>query len=111
MNGPAAASTSLRGLSLTLLALLTLAGISLVLRFAHLGVLGYVAGLGIAAAKAVLVVVFFMELGAERPSARFAFATCLALVGLMLAFILADVVTRSSPPMRAPPGTADRDRG
>jgi len=42
---------------------------------------------------------------------RFAFATCLALVALMLGFVLADVVTRAAPPMQDPAGTAPRDRG
>jgi cytochrome c oxidase subunit 4 len=103
--------TSARGLLLTLIALLLLAGFSLVMRFAHLGAAGYVVGLGIAAVKAALVVVFFMELLTEKVTARLAFAVCLSLFALLLAFILADIVTRGVPPLGSPAGTAERSRG
>jgi cytochrome c oxidase subunit 4 len=103
--------TSGRGLSLTLLALLLLAGFSLAMRFAHLGSAGYLVGLGIAAVKACLVAVFFMEILAEKATVRLAFATCLSLVALLLALVLADVLTRSSPPLQNPAGTAQRARG
>ena len=103
--------TSARGLLLTLVALLALAGISLVMRFQHLGAAGYAVGLGIAAVKAALVGVFFMELHLEKPTARFAFATCVSLLALFLALVVADVLTRPVPPLSNPPGTASRARG
>jgi cytochrome c oxidase subunit 4 len=103
--------TSARGLLLTLVALLLLAAFSLAMRFAHLGALSYPVGLGIAAIKAVLVVVFFMELLTEKATVRFAFVTCLSLFALLLALVVADVLTRGVPPLRNPPGTADRYRG
>jgi caa(3)-type oxidase subunit IV len=103
--------TSARGLFFTLIALLALAGFSLAMRFAHLGEAGYLVGLGIAAVKAVLVVVFFMEILLERATVRFAFVTCLLLLAVFLALVVADVVTRASPPLENPAGTAPRDHG
>jgi cytochrome c oxidase subunit IV len=100
-----------RGLLLTLVALLVLAAVSFGLRFANLGGMSYVVALGIAAIKAVLVAVFFMEILAEKVTARLAFATCITLFALLLAFVLADVVTRSRPPLDHPAGTAPRFRG
>ena len=103
--------TSPRGLAYTLLALLLLAGLSLVLRFAHLGGFSFPVALGIAAFKALLVLVFFMELLAEKATVRFAFLAGLTLFALMLTLIVADVLTRSVPPIRAAPGTAERYHG
>jgi cytochrome c oxidase subunit 4 len=107
----AARETSARGLLLTLVALLLLAGLSLALRFAHLGGWGYAVGLGIAVVKAALVGVFFMEILVEKAAVRLAFATCVVLLALLLALVLADVVTRAGPPLEDPPGTEPRVRG
>ena len=49
---------------------MALAALSLALRFAHLGRLGMAVALAIAAVKAVLVGLVFMELAFERPSIR-----------------------------------------
>jgi len=103
--------TSARGLTLTLLALLVLAGFSLTMRFAHIGAASYFVGLGVAAIKAALVVVFFMEILVEKVTVRLAFAVCLSLFVLLLALVLADVLTRSTPPLQNPPGSAQRYRG
>jgi cytochrome c oxidase subunit 4 len=103
--------TSARGLFFTLLALLVLAGFSLAMRFAHLGNGGYFVGLGVAAVKASLVAVFFMEILVEKAIVRLAFAACLSIFALLLALVLADVLTRSIPPLQSPPGTAQRDHG
>jgi cytochrome c oxidase subunit 4 len=100
-----------RRLVLTLAALLALAGVSLAFRFAHLGAAGFAVALGIALVKAALVVVFFMEIGRERASVRFAFAAGVVVLGVMLALVLADVVTRTIPPLEDPPGTAPRAWG
>jgi cytochrome c oxidase subunit IV len=107
----AARETSPRGLLLTLIALFMLAGLSLALRFAQLESWGYAAALGIAVIKAVLVAVFFMEIITEKPSVGFAIATGLFLLAILLTFVLADVVTRTIPPMSNPPGTAERTYG
>jgi cytochrome c oxidase subunit 4 len=106
-----ARETSARGLFFTLLTLLLLAGFSLAMRFAHLGGAGYVVGLGVAAVKACLVAVFFMDILAEKVTVRLAFATCLSLFALLLALVLADVLTRSSPALQNPAGTAQRAHG
>jgi cytochrome c oxidase subunit 4 len=100
-----------RSLLLTLVALLVLAGISFGFRFVNLGGAGYVVALGIAAIKAALVAVFFMELLTEKVTARLAFATCITLFGLLLALVLADIVTRSRPPLDHPAGTEPRFHG
>jgi len=103
--------TSARGLTLTLMALLSLAGFSLAMRFAHIGAASYGVGLGVAAIKAALVVVFFMEILVEKATVRLAFAVCLSLFSLLLALVLADVLTRATPPLPNPPGSAQRYRG
>jgi cytochrome c oxidase subunit 4 len=104
-------TVSSRALFLNLLALLTLAGISFALRFAHLGNLGMPVALGIALVKAVLVAMVFMELAFEKPSIRFAFAAGLAMIAIMLSLMIADVVTRAVPPLQDPAGTEPRDFG
>lgn len=100
-----------RGLLLTLLALLVLAGASLAFRFAHLGDFSFPVALGIALIKAVLVAVVFMEITIEKPTIRFAFAACLSLFALMVALLVADVLTRSAPALGTPPGTEARYKG
>jgi cytochrome c oxidase subunit IV len=102
---------SARGLFLTWAALMALAAISLALRFAHLGRLGMVVALGIAAVKAVLVGLVFMELAFERASIRIAFAAGLFMIVAMLSLMIADVVTRAVPPLENPPGTEQRSYG
>ena len=102
---------SARGLFLTWAALMGLAAVSLALRFAHLGRLGMVAALGIAAVKAVLVGLVFMELAFERASIRIAFAAGLFMIAIMLALMVGDVVTRAVPPLENPPGTEQRSYG
>lgn len=100
-----------RALLLTLLALLVLAGASLLFRFAHLGDFSFAVALGIALIKAILVAVVFMEITLEKPTARFAFGACLSLFALMISLLVADVLTRSPPPLGTPPGTEARYRG
>ena len=100
-----------RALLLTLLALLVLGGVSLAFRFAHLGDFGFAVALGIAAIKAVLVAVFFMEITLEKPTVRFAFTACLSLFALLMALLVGDIITRSPPPLGAPPGTEARYKG
>jgi cytochrome c oxidase subunit 4 len=102
---------SSRALLFNLLALLALEGISLALRFAHLGNLGMPVAMGIAVVKAVLVGLVFMELAFEKPSIRFAFAAGLIMIAVLLSLMIADVMTRAAPPLQDPPGTQPRDFG
>ena len=81
------------------------------MRFAHLGAAGYVVGLGVAVVKAFLVAFFFMEILVEKATVRLAFAACLSLFAVLLALVLADVVTRPEEPLENPAGTAHRYRG
>jgi cytochrome c oxidase subunit 4 len=102
---------SSRALLWVLVALLLLAGLSLALRFAHLGSSSFPVALGIATVKAVLVLLFFMEILAEKPSVRFAFAAGLSMFALLMTLLVADILTRTIAPLEAPPGTAPRYHG
>ena len=72
---------------------------------------GFFVALGIALVKAVLVAIFFMEIGHERPSVPFAFAAGVVMFGVMAALVVADIVTRTVPPLEDPPGTEPRAQG
>jgi caa(3)-type oxidase subunit IV len=61
--------------------------------------------------KATLVVLFFMDLMSERPTAAFAFAAGLILVTILLVFVMGDVVMRTAPPIASPPGMTPRAYG
>ena len=103
--------SSPRALFLTWVALMVLAGLSFGLRFVSLGWFGFVAALGIAAIKAILVALVFMEIAYERLSVRLAFLAGLSLFAIMLALMLGDILTRRPAPLENPPGTAQRYRG
>jgi cytochrome c oxidase subunit 4 len=100
-----------RALVLNLVALLVLAGLSLVLSRVHLGGFGYAVALGIAVIKAVLVAVVFMELLHERVAVHLALGAGLTLFALLLALTVADLLTRTIPPLEPPPGNAQRTFG
>lgn len=91
-----------RALHLTFAALMLLAILSFALSFVHLGKLAYPAALVIAAVKASLVALFFMELLTEKFTVRIAFATGFAFVFLLIGFMAADVGTRQIPPVASP---------
>jgi cytochrome c oxidase subunit IV len=111
MRAAGRTSVSDRGLFVTWAALMLLAGLSLGLRFAHLGGYGYAAALGIAGIKAAIVALIFMELTHEKTTVRFAFLAGLTLLAVLLTFMIADVLTRTVPPLENPPGTEPRYRG
>lgn len=94
--------TSARTLSWTWLALLVLAGASFALSYAHLGGAGVPVALGIAAVKATLVVLVFMELSSEPFTVRITLVAGVLFVLLLLGFTVGDVLTRPSPPLLPP---------
>lgn len=81
--------------ALVLFALLALAAASWLLALAPLGpALGIAIALAIAATKAALVGLFFMELADARATVRLVALAGPVFVALLLAFAVADVVTR-----------------
>jgi cytochrome c oxidase subunit 4 len=97
--------TSALGLFLTWVALLALAALSLLLASAHLGAAALPAALGLAAAKASLVALFFMELRGARFTLRLSLVAAVAFIALLSGLMSADVATREAPPLRPPPVT------
>ncbi|HEU4728595.1 MAG TPA: cytochrome C oxidase subunit IV family protein [Kofleriaceae bacterium] len=77
------------------LALVVLATVTLLLSRAVTGGWGLLVAFAIAAAKAGLVVAFFMHLAGGRPIYRIVFAIAIAFLLLLVLGILADVGTRS----------------
>jgi caa(3)-type oxidase subunit IV len=76
--------------------LLVLWGLSLALSYVALGTWALPVALGIAALKGALVVTFFMELFHERVSVRYAFGVGILMVTLLIAFVVADVLMRTT---------------
>jgi cytochrome c oxidase subunit 4 len=87
---------------LTGLALLALWGASWGLSYVDLGRASLVIAIAIAAAKAVLVALFFMELVKESFSIRATIATACTLATLLLGLMVADVLTRDPGPLAVP---------
>src|SRR5262245_31870167 len=83
------------GYVLVWIALVVLATVTLFASRAITGGWGLVVAFTIAAAKAVLVVAFFMHLAGGRPIYRIAFTIAVAFLILLVLGILADVGTRS----------------
>jgi cytochrome c oxidase subunit IV len=94
--------------TLTGAAVLVLWGVSWGMSYVDLGTWSLLVAFGIAAAKAVLVVLFFMEIAVERVSIHATLATGLAMVALLIAFMVADVRTRETPPLLPPAADAER---
>jgi cytochrome c oxidase subunit 4 len=92
-------------LSLAAAALLVLWGASWGLSYVELGGWSLPVALTIAAAKAALVVLVFMEIAFEKASIHATLATGLAMIAVLVFFMIADVKTRASPPLLpfAPP--------
>ncbi len=79
----------------TSIALLVLWGASWGLSSFELGRWAVPVALGIAAVKASLVALIFMELAHARASVRLAAVAALAMVGLMVALVVLDVASRT----------------
>ena len=75
-------------------ALLVLLALSFGLSFLDLRRLNFTAALAIAAAKALLVAYYFMELGEGVDAVRFMAAASLVWLGLLIGGTLADLITR-----------------
>ncbi len=78
----------------TLIALVAFAALSFGLSYVDLGPWEYVVALGIAAVKALLVILFFMHMIEHRFSSRLAMVTAGAFVILLISLIVLDVTTR-----------------
>ena len=74
--------------------LVALAGVSWAASYAHLGHAALPVALGIAAVKAFLVGVVFMEIGRERATFKLALLAAAFLLATLLAFVAADVTRR-----------------
>jgi cytochrome c oxidase subunit 4 len=83
-------------------ALLALWGTSWALSYVHLGRFALPIAIAIAAAKALLVVLFFMELVSERFTVRATVITAGLLMATLMGLMAADVATRYRPPLTAP---------
>ena len=83
------------GYAVVWIALVVLATVTLLVSRAVTGGWGLIVAFVIAAAKAGLVVAFFMHLAGGRPIHRMVFAAAIAFTILLVLGILADVGTRS----------------
>ena len=82
--------------------LLLFAGISFALSYVDLGVMTVPVAMLISLAKALLVAIFFMELIDQRFVNRFVLVGAAAFVVLLISLMVADVLTRGTPPMLPP---------
>ncbi|MGN6655471.1 MAG: cytochrome C oxidase subunit IV family protein [Rhodanobacter sp.] len=92
-SGPA--PPSLRSNLLVLAALLVLLTLSAGSALIPMGAFNEVANLGIAAMKALLVLIFFMRLKTDNPLLRLVAATGFAWLALLVALSLADLLSRN----------------
>ncbi|RAI58016.1 cytochrome C oxidase subunit IV family protein [Roseicella frigidaeris] len=99
---PTGAAAIWRGRLAVWAALLALLGATLALAYVPLGRFGLVVALGIAAAKALLVVLLFMHLRKPDPLLRLTAFASLVFVAFLLTLTFADVLTRAAPTQ---PGT------
>ena len=81
-----------------LAALLVLLLLSVGSALLPLGMFNTVANLGIAALKALLVMVFFMRLRSSSPLIRIASAVGFAWLSMLIVLSVADLLTRMAPP-------------
>ena len=91
-----------RGFFGVFVALMLLAGLSFALSFADLGVATVPVAMLISLAKATLVAAFFMELVEQRFVNRFVLVAAAAFVVLLITLMVADVLTRGTPPLLVP---------
>jgi cytochrome c oxidase subunit IV len=95
-----------RSFFLVFAALIALAALSYALSFVPVGVLSVPLALSISMIKVILVAVFFMELVAQQFVNRFVVVAAVVMLSTLIALMAADVLTRQTPPLLAPPLTA-----
>jgi len=95
-----------RSFFLVFAALIALAALSYGLSFVPVGALSVPLALSISIIKVILVAVFFMELVAQQFVNRFVVVAALVMLSTLIALMAADVLTRGTPPLLAPPLTA-----
>ncbi len=91
------ARTSLRATLITGAAVLVLWAVSFAISFVPLGVAALPVALGIAAIKALLVALFFMELAKEALSIKLTLVSALLLGFILGGLMVADILTRDAP--------------
>jgi cytochrome c oxidase subunit 4 len=97
-DAPSPHAVSVKATLATAVALLVLWGVSFGLSYVHLGRWSFAIALAIAAAKAALVVLFFMELSVARASMRASLVIAAVLIALLVGLMAGDVVTRARVP-------------
>ncbi len=92
----------MRRLLLTAVALVALWAASFGLSYVDLGRASLAVALGIAALKALLVVLVFMELLHEKVSVKLAAGSALLTITIFVTLVAADVATRAPAPLDPP---------
>jgi len=95
---------SLAAVLLTGAAVLVLWIVSFALSYAPLGATALPVALVIAAAKAALVALFFMELARSTLSLKLTILSAITLLVILIGFMVGDVATRGRPPLIVPGG-------
>ena len=98
----------MRRIVLTAAALIALWGASFGLSYVDLGRASLAVALVIAALKAVLVVLVFMELLREKTSVKLAAASALLTITIFVTLVAADVATRAPAPFDPPDPRPDQ---
>ena len=83
-------------------ALIVLAAVSFGASYVHMGHASLPIALLIAAIKATLVGIVFMEIGRERASFKLALLSAAFLIATLLTLVAADVTQRGTPPLPPP---------
>ena len=96
------AHVSLKTILVTGVAVLVLWAVSFGLSYVPLGGASLPIALAVAAVKAVLVALFFMELVRETMSVRLAIVSAVGLTATLIGFMIADIATRAPPPLTVP---------
>jgi cytochrome c oxidase subunit IV len=99
-------SVSLTATLVTGVALIVLWVTSWALSGLELGAWSFVIAIAIAALKAALVILLFMEIIVEKTSVHVALAAGAFMIALMITFMVLDVQTRRAPPRVADEGAA-----
>jgi caa(3)-type oxidase subunit IV len=98
-------SPSIRSVHGAAIALFVLWGASFISSYAQLGRWALPLALAIACAKALVVLLVFMELWGARFSIKAALLAAVALVAVFMLFSALDVGTREPPPLQPPPAS------